>query len=143
MEDKVVKTEEEWKEELTDEEFRVLRLKGTEMAFTGEFEKHKEDGIYVCGGCGNKLFTSETKYDSHCGWPSFFEPVSENSIVETEDNTLGKRRIEITCAKCGGHLGHVFNDGPQPTGLRYCINSISLDFDKEEKAKEEAKEKKE
>lgn len=126
----VNKSDEEWKSLLTPEQYAVLREKGTEYAFTGEFYKHKEKGIYSCAGCGNKLFESETKYNSGCGWPSFYQPLSEEVVVEELDKSHGMIRQEIRCAKCGGHLGHVFNDGPKPTGLRYCINSVSLSFQK-------------
>ncbi|MHA1955210.1 MAG: peptide-methionine (R)-S-oxide reductase MsrB [Candidatus Heimdallarchaeaceae archaeon] len=126
------KTEKEWQEELNKEQYRVLRLKGTEIAFSGEYWNHKKKGIYKCAGCGTPLFTSETKFDSGCGWPSFFTPLEENNIEEEVDNTHGMRRTEVLCKNCGGHLGHIFDDGPKPTGLRYCINSVSLDFDKED-----------
>ena len=126
------KTEEEWQEELNNEQYRVLRLKGTEMAFSGKYWDSKEKGTYKCAGCGTPLFTSETKFDSGCGWPSFFTPLEENNIEEEVDTTHGMKRTEVLCKNCGGHLGHVFEDGPKPTGLRYCINSVSLDFDKEE-----------
>ncbi len=126
----VSKTENEWKAILSPDEFNILREKGTEYAFTGEFYDFKEKGIYTCAGCGNKIFTSETKYDSHCGWPSFYQPIDSSAVEFHDDNSLGMKRIEVVCAKCGGHLGHVFNDGPRPTGLRYCINSISMDFEK-------------
>lgn len=128
----VSKSEEEWKEELTPEEYRVLREKGTERAFTGKFYDHKGDGVYVCAGCGNELFSSETKYESGSGWPSYWDVVDEGNVKLLKDNSLGMQRVEVVCGRCGGHLGHVFNDGPNPTGLRYCINSVSLDF-KEEK----------
>ena len=121
-------SEQEWKEKLTPEEYHILREKGTERPFTGEYDKFYEDGTYKCAGCGTELFSSSSKYDSGCGWPAFYEALPEK-IEETEDNSFGMRRIEITCENCGGHLGHVFNDGPQPSGLRYCVNSISLDFD--------------
>ena len=121
------KTEEEWRKILTKEEFEILRKKGTERAFTGKYDNHFEVGDYNCAGCGSKLFTSKTKYNSGCGWPAFYEAIP-GAIEEHEDNTLGMRRIEITCSKCDGHLGHVFNDGPKPTGLRYCVNSVSMDF---------------
>ena len=121
-------SEQEWKKKLTPEEYHILREKGTERPFTGEYDKFYEDGTYKCAGCGTELFSSSSKYDSGCGWPAFYEALPEK-IEESEDNSFGMRRIEITCENCGGHLGHVFNDGPQPSGLRYCVNSISLDFD--------------
>ncbi|MCB9252859.1 MAG: peptide-methionine (R)-S-oxide reductase MsrB [Flavobacteriales bacterium] len=122
-------TEEEWKEKLSPEEFQVLRQKGTERAFTGKYTDNKEEGIYVCKGCGTELFSSETKFDSHCGWPSFYDGIDKSKITETLDLSHGMTRTEVTCSNCGGHLGHVFNDGPtDKTGLRYCINSISLGF---------------
>ena len=121
-------TEEEWKKKLTPDEFHILREKGTERPFTGEYDKFYKDGTYKCAGCGTELFTSSSKYDSGCGWPAFYEAMPEK-IHESADNSFGMTRVEITCENCGGHLGHVFNDGPQPSGLRYCVNSISLDFD--------------
>ena len=121
-------SEQEWKEKLTPEEYHILREKGTERPFTGEYDKFYEDGTYKCAGCGTELFSSSSKYDSGCGWPAFYEAFPEK-IEESVDNSFGMKRIEITCENCGGHLGHVFNDGPQPSGLRYCVNSISLDFD--------------
>ena len=121
-------SEQEWKEKLTPEEYHILREKGTERPFTGDYDKFYEDGTYKCAGCGTELFSSSSKYDSGCGWPAFYEALPEK-IEESEDNSFGMRRIEITCENCGGHLGHVFNDGPQPSGLRYCVNSISLDFE--------------
>ena len=121
-------TVEEWKKILTPEEFHILREKGTERPFTGEYAKFYIDGTYKCAGCGTELFTSSSKYDSGCGWPAFYEAMPEK-IQESTDNSFGMTRVEITCENCGGHLGHVFNDGPQPSGLRYCVNSISLDFD--------------
>jgi len=123
-------TEQEWEKKLTPEEFHILREKGTEKPFTGEYDKFDKNGMYKCAGCGTELFSSVTKYDSGCGWPAFYEALPDK-IEETADNTFGMKRIEITCENCGGHLGHVFNDGPQPSGLRYCVNSISLDFDSE------------
>ena len=123
-------TEQEWEKKLTPEEFHILREKGTEKPFTGEYDKFDKKGMYKCAGCGTELFSSVTKYDSGCGWPAFYEALPDK-IEETADNTFGMKRIEITCENCGGHLGHVFNDGPQPSGLRYCVNSISLDFDSE------------
>jgi peptide-methionine (R)-S-oxide reductase len=124
----MTKNEEEWKLTLSPEQYKILRECGTEPPFTGKYVNHKEDGIYVCAGCGNELFSSDTKYESGSGWPSFWDQVSEDAIETREDNSLWMRRTEIICRKCGGHLGHVFNDGPNPTGLRYCVNSLSLDF---------------
>jgi len=132
MKGDVVKTDKEWKSCLSPEQYRILREKGTEMAFTGTFYHHDEDGNYTCAGCGNVLFSSDTKYDSGSGWPSYWEPASDSSITMVEDRALGMVRTEVQCARCGGHLGHVFDDGPQPTGLRYCINSTSLGFEKKE-----------
>jgi methionine-R-sulfoxide reductase len=125
------KSEEEWREILTPEEFYVTRQKGTERAFTGKYWNSHEKGVYNCTCCGEPLFSSETKFDSGCGWPSFFAPLTDNNISEHEDNTLGMQRIEVTCTKCGAHLGHVFPDGPAPTRLRYCINSVSIKMDPE------------
>jgi len=133
MSEKVRRTEEEWRQELTPEQYRVLRQKGTEMPFTGEYETSKTPGVYRCAACGQELFESEAKFDSGCGWPSFFQPAGEDKIDAFEDNTLGMRRIEVTCSRCDSHLGHVFPDGPRPTGLRYCINSVSLKLDPKEK----------
>ncbi len=124
---KMKKTDSEWRRVLSSAEYHILREKGTERAYTGEYDGHFEDGTYVCAGCGNKLFDSETKYRSGCGWPAFYNAI-EGSVEEIEDNSYGMKRIEIICSKCDGHLGHVFNDGPQPSGLRYCINSVSMDF---------------
>ena len=125
--EKEKRTEKEWQETLTPEQYRILREKGTERAFTGKYDKYFEQGTYTCVGCGTPLFESETKYDSGCGWPAFYQSLPE-TIDENSDHSLGRVRTEITCTKCDGHLGHVFTDGPQPTGLRYCVNSISLEF---------------
>ena len=121
------KTDGEWRERLSPEQYRVLREKGTEPAFSGKFVLHQAKGMYVCAGCGAELFSSKTKFDSDCGWPSFFEANSKNVVLK-DDFSWGMRRIEVSCKKCGGHLGHVFDDGPEPTGKRYCINSLALDF---------------
>jgi peptide-methionine (R)-S-oxide reductase len=125
--EKVEKSEEEWKSTLAPQEFRILRKKGTEPAFTGRFADFKEPGTYVCAGCGNELFSSERKFNSGTGWPSFWEPCA-GSVETKPDKSLFMRRIEVLCSRCGGHLGHVFDDGPPPTGLRYCINSAALHF---------------
>ncbi len=125
--EKEKRTEKEWQETLTSEQYRILREKGTERAFTGKYDKYFEKGTYTCAGCSTPLFESETKYDSGCGWPAFYQSLPE-TIDETPDHSFGRVRTEITCSKCDGHLGHVFTDGPKPTGLRYCVNSVSLDF---------------
>ena len=126
------KEEDEWKLTLSPEQYKVLRECGTEPPFTGKYVHHKENGIYVCAGCGNELFSSNTKFESGSGWPSFWDQVSEDAIEIREDNSIWMKRTEIICKKCGGHLGHVFDDGPNPTGLRYCVNSLSLDFNSKE-----------
>jgi len=132
MSEKVVKTDNDWKEELSPEEFRVMRKHGTEPAFTGKYWDLKDQGIYKCAACGNELFSSETKYDSGSGWPSFYQPLSQDKVGTQIDRTLLAARTEVHCDKCNAHLGHVFPDGPMPTGQRYCINSVSLKFEKKD-----------
>ncbi|MDD9960227.1 MAG: peptide-methionine (R)-S-oxide reductase MsrB [Gammaproteobacteria bacterium] len=126
------KSEEEWRRELDAESYYVLREKGTERAFTGKFNDHKDTGMYSCGACGEPLFSSENKYDSGSGWPSFYQPANSECVTEIPDTSLGMIRTEVICSKCDSHLGHVFPDGPPESGLRYCINSVSLDFEKKE-----------
>lgn len=132
MTDRTTTTEEEWRAKLDPTQFRVLREGATEPPFSGEYVDEKRPGVYACAGCGTELFESDTKYESGSGWPSFYEPIGEDRIVEKKDTSHGMVRTEIVCATCGGHLGHVFPDGPQPTGLRYCVNSASLELDPEE-----------
>jgi methionine-R-sulfoxide reductase len=132
-EGKVEKSEAEWRKELTPQQYRVLREKGTEAPFTGKYWNEHADGVYRCAACGNPLFDASTKFESGSGWPSFYQPIEGKRVDVEEDRSLFMRRTEVHCSRCGGHLGHVFDDGPQPTGLRYCINSASLDLDKEAK----------
>ncbi len=132
-----VKTEEQWKQELTTEQYNVLRNCGTEPPFTGKYYKHDEQGIYYCAACGARLFSSDSKYNSGSGWPSFYEAMDKKAVTEVVDNSFGMKRIEIKCASCNSHLGHVFPDGPQPTGLRFCVNSTSLDFKKSSESKKD------
>lgn len=128
MSDKILKTDQEWQGCLSEEQYKVMRQHDTERPFSGKFTDCKTTGTYICAGCGEDLFASETKFDSGTGWPSYYQAINEIAVEETVDNSLGMRRVEVHCRKCGAHLGHVFNDGPQPSGLRYCINSVSLDL---------------
>ncbi|MCW3098178.1 MAG: methionine-R-sulfoxide reductase [Chthonomonadaceae bacterium] len=129
--EKITKTEAEWREQLTPEQYHVLRQQGTEYPFTGKYWNMKDDGTYTCAACGQELFRSDTKFDSGCGWPSFYDALESGNVETRTDTTHGMERTEVVCSRCGGHLGHVFDDGPAPTGLRYCINSASLQFRKE------------
>ena len=132
MVDKVTKSEQEWMQQLTPEQFQICRMKGTERPFTGKYNSEKSAGVYKCICCGHPLFASGTKYESGSGWPSFFAPIDGDAVATEEDFSHGMHRVEVMCARCDSHLGHVFDDGPAPTGLRYCMNSVSLDLDKKD-----------
>ena len=140
---KVNMSEEEWKKILPEDIYQIARMKGTERPWTSKFEAFNEKGTYYCAACGNALFKSDTKFESGCGWPSFYEPISKESIINTPDNTHGMVRTEVQCGRCKAHLGHVFDDGPPPTGLRFCINGVVLDFTKAKEAEKKYNEKKE
>ena len=127
---KIAKSDAQWRAILTPSQFHILREKSTELPFSGKYDSHREAGVYICAACGNPLFSSDTKYDAHCGWPSFWGALDEKKVELREDSSNGMLRMEVVCSKCGGHLGHVFGDGPGPTGKRFCINSESLKFEK-------------
>jgi len=129
LKERIKKTDKEWREILTPEQYEIMRKKGTEVPFRGKYYEFFEEGIYHCAACGNELFSSQAKYESGSGWPSFYEPVSEENLEKSRDTSMGIIRIEVKCGRCGAHLGHVFDDGPPPTGQRYCINSLSLEFE--------------
>ena len=139
---KIQKTEAQWKKELTPSQYYVMREKGTERAFTGKYWDNHAEGTYYCAACGNALFKSDTKFESGCGWPSFYQPISKGSIIYAPDHTHGMDRTEVMCGRCKAHLGHVFEDGPPPTGLRYCINGVILDFEKAKEAEKKYENKK-
>lgn len=139
---KVDMSNDEWKKILPQDVYHIAREKGTERPFTGKYNSHSEGGTYYCAACGNALFKSDAKFESSCGWPSFFDPISKGSLIYTPDNAYGMQRTEVQCGRCKAHLGHVFEDGPPPTGLRYCINSVILDFEKAKDAEKDFREKK-